>query len=232
PERGSWVEINVNKKDVITVRIDQSGKFPVTCLLRAMDKKFGSNADIVRMFYATEVVKLADKGALKKIAHKQTVMDIPDPNTGEVMIEALEEIGEEAAKTLKDTGVQEVEVVTKLEDPAILNTLKEDITKDHADALLKIYVRLRPGNPPQKEKARELFDDKFFNINKYRLGRVGRFRINRKFNLDIPEDIQTLRAEDLVHCIDYVLMLRGLPWASYEAINKHRDAFGIVGLGP
>ncbi len=209
PERGSWVEINVNKKDVITVRIDQSGKFPVTCLLRAMDKKFSSNSDIVKSFYATEVVKLADKGALKKVAHKVTVRDIPDPQTGEVMIEALEEIGEEAAKTLKDSGIEEVEVVTKLDDPAILNTLKEDITKDHQDALLKIYVRLRPGNPPQKEKARELFDDKFFNINKYRLGRVGRFRINRKFGLKVPEEIQTLRSDDLVDCINYILRLRG-----------------------
>ncbi|HVY62389.1 MAG TPA: DNA-directed RNA polymerase subunit beta, partial [Planctomycetota bacterium] len=208
PERGSWVEINVNKKDVITVRIDQSGKFPVTCLLRAMDKKYSANADLVRAFYPTEVVKVADKGALKKIAHKVTVRDIVDPQTGEVMIEALEEVTEDGAKNLKETGVEEVEVITKLEDAAILNTLKEDITKDHADALLKIYVRLRPGNPPQKEKARELFDDKFFNINKYRLGRVGRFRINRKFGLEVPEEIQTLRSDDLVDCINYILKLR------------------------
>ena len=62
PERGSWVEINVNKKDVLTVRIDQSGKFPVTCLLRAMDPSYGTDADLVRLFYPTIKVALADKG--------------------------------------------------------------------------------------------------------------------------------------------------------------------------
>ncbi len=208
PERGSWVEIQVNKKDVITVRIDQSGKFPVTCLLRAMDPAYGTNEALVRLFYPTEVVKLSDRQALKKIAHKIAVRDVVHPQTKETVVEALEEIGEEQAKNLRDLGVEEVEVITKIDDRAILNTLKEDITKDHVDALLKIYVRLRPGNPPQEAKARELFEDKFFNINKYRLGRVGRFRINRKFGLDTPEEIQTLRKEDLVDCINYLLKLR------------------------
>jgi DNA-directed RNA polymerase subunit beta len=208
PERGSWVEIQVNKKDVITVRIDQSGKFPVTCLLRAMDPAYGTNEAIVRLFYPTEVVKLSDRQALKKIAHKIAVKDIKDPQSGETVIEALEEIGEEAAKNLRDLGVEEVEVISRVDDPVILNTLKEDITKDHVDALLKIYVRLRPGNPPQEAKAVELFNDKFFNINKYRLGRVGRFRINRKFGLETPEEVQTLRKEDLVDCIAYLVKLR------------------------
>ncbi len=220
PERGSWVELNVNKKDVITVRIDQSGKFPVTILLRAMDKSCGSDASIVRLFYPTEKVKLADRAALKKISHKVAVLDVIDPMTGEVLHEALEEIPEEKAKTIKDAGVEEVEVVTELEDLLILNTLKEekspgkegqarkDDEKGHRAALVAIYVRLRPGNPPQEEKARELFDDKFFNINKYRLGGVGRFRMNRKFGTSVSEDIQTLRREDLVEAIKYVLLLR------------------------
>jgi len=232
PERGSWVELNVNKKDVITVRIDQSGKFPVTCLLRAMDKRLSSNADIVRCFYVCEKIKLTDKGGLKKAAHKVTVVDIVDPKSGEVMIEGLDEIGEEAAKNLKEAGVEEVEVISKIDDPAILNTLKEDISKDHVDALLKIYVRLRPGNPPQKEKARELFDDKFFNINKYRLGKVGRFRINRKLGLEVSEDIQTLRSEDLIDCIDYVLLLRGqpVPQGSEDFIRSPNDGSGAPAL--
>ena len=73
---------------------------------------------------------------------------------------------------------------------------------------LRIYQRLRPGNPPQLEKARELFHEKFFDTNRYRLGKVGRFRINRKFNQDIPEDRMTLDPEDYVNAIRYILNLR------------------------
>src|SRR5437588_7314826 len=79
----------------------------------------------------------------------------------------------------------------------------------HEKALLKIYQRLRPGNPPQFEKARELFREKFQDPNRYRLGKVGRFRINRKFDQDIPESEMTLRALDYLNAIRYILGLRG-----------------------
>ncbi len=64
---------------------------------------------------------------------------------------------------------------------------------------MRIYARLRPGNPPQLEKAQTLFQEKFFDENRYRLGRVGRFRINRKFDQNVPETVMTLRSEDLVN---------------------------------
>ena len=72
----------------------------------------------------------------------------------------------------------------------------------------KIYQRLRPGNPPQLEKAKELFQEKFQDPNRYRLGKVGRFRINRKFDQDIPETEMTLRALDYLNAIRYILELR------------------------
>ena len=91
----------------------------------------------------------------------------------------------------------------------MLNTLTEDGTGSHEEALLRIYQRLRPGNPPQLEKAKALFHEKFYDTNRYRLGRVGRFRINRKFGLNVPEDEMTLRAEDLFAAMKYLLRLRG-----------------------
>ena len=69
-------------------------------------------------------------------------------------------------------------------DPLIFNSLAEDTTSSHEEALLRIYQRLRPGNPPQLEKARALFHEKFFDTNRYRLGKVGRFRINRKLRAE------------------------------------------------
>src|SRR5437762_11411958 len=93
-------------------------------------------------------------------------------------------------------------------DPLILTSLEEDPTNTHEEALLKIYQRLRPGNPPQLEKAKQLFEEKFQHPNRYRLGKVGRFRINRKFDQDIPENEMTLRALDYLNAIRYVLKLR------------------------
>ncbi len=93
-------------------------------------------------------------------------------------------------------------------DPLILNTLADDTSTSHEDALMRIYARLRPGNPPQLEKAATLFHEKFYDENRYRLGRVGRFRINRKFDQDVPETEMTLRAEDLVNSLKYMFKLR------------------------
>ncbi len=91
--------------------------------------------------------------------------------------------------------------------PLIFNSLGEDATSSHEEALLRIYQRLRPGNPPQLEKARTLFQEKFYDVNRYRLGRVGRFRINRKLELDVTEKEMTLRPEDLIASISYLLDL-------------------------
>ena len=109
---------------------------------------------------------------------------------------------------IQASGLKSVEVVTKVSDPLVLNTLAEDNSTSHEDALMRIYARLRPGNPPQLEKANTLFTEKFFDENRYRLGRVGRFRINRKFEQNVAETVMTLRSEDLVGSLKYMFKLR------------------------
>src|SRR5213078_5030311 len=109
---------------------------------------------------------------------------------------------------IQASALKSVAVVTKVTDPLILNTLAEDTAESHEAALLKIYARLRPGNPPQLDKAETLFEEKFFDDNRYRLGRVGRFRINRKFDQNVPETVMTLRSEDFVNSLKYMYKLR------------------------
>ncbi len=109
---------------------------------------------------------------------------------------------------IQASNLKNVEAITKVADPLILNTLAEDTSESHEAALLKIYARLRPGNPPQLDKAETLFEEKFFDENRYRLGRVGRFRINRKFDQNVPESVMTLRSEDLVNSLKYMFKLR------------------------
>ena len=206
PERGSWIELNVTKKEMLQVRIDQSGKFPATTLLRALDPKLSSDQDILRTFYETKVVKKTKSQTqaafAKLITDKIAVGDIVVMKTGEVLVGSGLPIPETAALEIAASDLAEVEVIDAQGsdlDMLIISTMKEDPTKSHDDALLKIYQRLRPGNPPQLEKARELFHEKFFDPQRYRLGRVGRFRLNRKFDQKIAEDVQILQPEDIVN---------------------------------
>ena len=114
----------------------------------------------------------------------------------------------ESNRRKRKGGLDSVEVITQVADPLILNTLAEDNCENHEDALLKIYLRLRPGNPAQLEKARTLFKEKFYDTNRYRLGKVGRFRLNRKFGCDTDENEMSLRGEDFLDTMRYIVGLR------------------------
>ncbi len=216
PERGSWIEINATKKDTFGVRIDQSGKFSALTLLRAMDPQYSSTASIIKEFMPVEKLKLNDPAVRKRLVGDPektippmiAVDDVIDPETGEVYVNAGKPFTQGAVDKAATSHLKEVTVLPLPKDPIILNSFNEDGTDSHEAALLKIYQRLRPGNPAQLEKAKELFKEKFLDPNRYRLGRVGRFRINRKFDQTVPETEMTLRAVDFVNAIKYILDLR------------------------
>ncbi len=208
PERGSWIELQVTKKDTLGVRIDQSGKFSAMTLLRAMSPEFSSDDAILKTFYDAEEIDTDAPDAAAKLKGRIACGDIVDPNTGEVLIDSGATISDVSAQVLADAKIGAIAVLADAKDQLILQSLQEDLTIDHESALLRIYQRLRPGNPPQLEKARELFNEKFFDTNRYRLGKVGRFRINRKFNQTVPDDRMTLDPLDYVNAIRYILNLR------------------------
>ncbi len=212
PERGSWIELNISRKNSITVRIDQSGKFSALTLLRAMDAAYTDNASILRAFCDTRMVK-TDKGKCVadiegKIAVDNVIYPVGTDRVGEVIIECGQKITKNIAEQICTSGLKEIEIMEDTRNTLLMNTLAEDVTQSHEEALLRIYQRMRPGNPTQLDKARKLFEEKFYDVNRYRLGRVGRFRINRKFGLNIPEEVMTLRPEDLISAIRYVIGLR------------------------
>jgi len=221
PERGSWIEIGVSNKDTLVVRIDQSSKIPATIFLRAMDSAYGTTEEILRLFYPTKAVPI------NKLTPTMWVVEsIVDEESGEIIIKAGEQISDKvsliqaAYETPTEKGAKKqtkakkskksinVEVIENPRDTLILNTLAEDDCQSHEQALLKFYMRLRPGNPPNKEKAKTFFAEKFFDSNRYRLGKVGRFRINRKFDQNIDENEMTLRPEDFLNTMKYITGLR------------------------
>jgi DNA-directed RNA polymerase subunit beta len=220
PERGSWIELNVSKKDTLQVRIDQSGKFSALTLLRAMDPKFSRDSEILKLFYKTTVEKVAGGRSVPKLEGRIAVDDIVYPKgserAGEIIVDAGAKITHDMAELICTSGLKAVEVMQEQKVPLLMNSLKEDsdeskkrtgVAPSHEDALVRIYQRLRPGNPPALDKARTLFDEKFKDTNRYRLGRVGRFRINRKLGLSVPETEMTLRPDDLIAAIKYMLQL-------------------------
>ncbi len=217
PERGSWIEITVSKKDVLNVRIDQSGKFPGTTLLRAMSPDYSNTADLIRLFYPTEKINLSSRTAAKRLPGRVVVGHLINNETGEVLVESGQPIPESLVEVLLASSLREVEVVKEVKDALMLNTLAEDPTDTHDAAVVRIYRRLHPGSPPQLDKAKQFIHDKFFDTNRYRLGNVGRFRLNRKFarfaESDArvklpPEDDMALRPEDLVNAFRYIMALR------------------------
>jgi len=214
PERGSWIEINVTKRDVLAVRIDQSSKIPATTFLRSMDQRYSTDEAIVEEFYPTRMVKAS---GLKPEMY--SVSDVVDEESEDVLVKAGCQIGD-AVTRIQNSDIKQVRVIAKATDPLLLNTLAEDGSKSHEDALLKIYAKLRPGNPPQLDKARKLFAEKFFDDNRYRLGKVGRFRLNRKLDLAGDDSEMVLRVEDLVACLKYLLLLRtGEPQYAVDDID-------------
>src|SRR5947207_5090973 len=142
PERGSWIEINVTKKETLGVRIDQSGKFSAMTLLRAMDPIYSTDADIIKAFYQTETVKVSASKAAEarsRLLDAAAVGDVIDPETGEVYLESGEPFTEEKLDTIFASPVSEVVILSKVRDRLILDSLNEDPTNTHEEALLKIY---------------------------------------------------------------------------------------------
>jgi DNA-directed RNA polymerase subunit beta len=215
PERGSWVEINVTKKETLGVRIDQSGKFSAMTLLRAMDPKYSSDEQILRTFHDDDIhtLKTSGHGFRDKVvgtpeAPNVAVGDVIDEKTGEVFLDSGQNFTAEVVDKIVAANVSEVTFLKAPKERLIVQSLSEDNTRTHEEALLKIYQRLRPGNPAQLEKAKELFKEKFQDANRYRLGKVGRFRINRKFDLKTPETEMCLTSGDFVSAIKHLLGLR------------------------
>jgi DNA-directed RNA polymerase subunit beta len=215
PFRGSWVEFTVDIHDIIYVHIDKKKKFPVSALLRAFG--WNTNAQILKLFYSVRKVSLSDvKDAeiRRDLLGAPLADDIVDEDTGEILYERNTELTADVVKKLRKKGITQIHVhVSGLEVPRaeahlIANTLRKDPTKDENDALQKIYSLMRSGEAPNLTIAREHLERLFFDPKRYDLGRVGRYKLNQRLDLDAAKDVTVLRREDFVEIIKYLIKLR------------------------
>ena len=140
--------------------------------------------------------------------------DVIDPSTGEVILEANEELSERVIAMAQEKNVEGIEIFFPEKDeigPVLSQTLKKDPIQKHEEALIEIYRRLRPGDPPTLDSSRTLFENMFFNPQKYDFSRVGRLKLNTKLKLNTPLDEKVLHPADFYEVIRYLLKLRKNP---------------------
>ncbi|GAB5564047.1 MAG: DNA-directed RNA polymerase subunit beta [Winogradskyella sp.] len=224
PFKGSWIEFATDINSVMYAYIDRKKKLPVTTLFRAIG--FERDKDILEIFDLAEEVKVSKSGLKKVIGRKLAARvlntwheDFVDEDTGEVVSIERNEIVLDRDTIIDKDNIEEIleaEVKTILlhkesaeqGDYAIIhNTLQKDPTNSEKEAVEHIYRQLRNAEPPDEETARGIIDKLFFSDQRYSLGEVGRYRMNKKLGLDIGMDKQVLTKEDIITIIKYLIEL-------------------------
>ena len=154
------------------------------------------------------IERSVDDAAVEKACF---LADVVDLSTGEVLFEAGQELGPDGPAALKERGIKEVELFFPdwdVSSDILVNTIRKDTHKTKNEAILEIYRRLRPGDPPTYESAKNLFEGMFFDPKKYDFSRVGRFKFNIKLEADSSEDTRTITAKDIYRVVGYLLRLK------------------------
>ncbi|MBN96766.1 MAG: DNA-directed RNA polymerase subunit beta [Flavobacteriaceae bacterium] len=224
PFKGSWIEFATDINSVMYAYIDRKKKLPVTTLFRAIG--FERDKDILEIFDLAEEVKVSKSGLKKVLGRKLAARvlntwheDFVDEDTGEVVSIERNEIvldrdtiiDKENTLEILDSGAKTIllhKETSQQGDYAIIhNTLQKDPTNSEKEAVEHIYRQLRNAEPPDEETARGIIDKLFFSDQRYNLGEVGRYRMNKKLNLDIGMDKQVLTKEDIITIIKYLIEL-------------------------
>ena len=224
PFKGSWIEFATDINNVMYAYIDRKKKLPVTTLLRAIG--FENDKDILQIFDLAEEVQVTRENLKKyqgqKLAArvlKSWLEDFVDEDTGEVVsiernevvLERESELNEENIEIILDSNVPSI-LIHKEENHSsdysiIFNTLQKDTSNSEKEAITYIYRQLRNSDPADEASAREVINNLFFSEKRYDLGEVGRYRINRKLNLNTDSNVRALTKEDIIEIIKYLIEL-------------------------
>ena len=224
PFKGSWIEFATDINNVMYAYIDRKKKLPVTTLLRAIG--FENDKDILEIFNLAEEVKvtrqsLEERKGQKLAARvlKSWTEDFVDEDTGEVVsierneviLDRESELTDDAIEIILDSNVPTI-LIHKEDGQSsdysiIFNTLQKDTSNSEREAIWYIYRQLRNADPADDASAREVIFNLFFSEKRYDLGEVGRYRINKKLNLDTDMSVRTLTKEDIIEIIKYLIEL-------------------------
>ena len=224
PFKGSWIEFATDINNVMYAYIDRKKKLPVTTLFRAIG--YETDKDILEIFGLADEEK-ATKANLKKLVGRKLaarvlktwIEDFVDEDTGEVvsiernevLLDRETVIEEGHIDLIVDSGVKTVilhkDDVNTADYTIIYNTLQKDTSNSEKEAVEHIYRQLRNAEPPDYETAKNVFEKLFFSDTRYDLGEVGRFRLNKKLQLEDGEDSRVLTKNDIICIIKYLIEL-------------------------
>jgi len=224
PFKGSWIEFATDINNVMYAYIDRKKKLPVTTLFRAIG--FERDKDILEIFDLAEEIKVSKSGLKKYVGRRLAARvlntwheDFVDEDTGEVVSIERNEIILDRDVILDKNNIEEIieanveaillhkEGDNQTDYTIIHNTLQKDPTNSEKEAVEHIYRQLRSAEPPDEETARGIIDKLFFSDQRYNLGEVGRYRMNKKLNLNIPMEKQVLTKEDIITIVKFLIEL-------------------------
>ncbi|MFH1245343.1 MAG: DNA-directed RNA polymerase subunit beta [Candidatus Omnitrophota bacterium] len=198
PYRGAWIEFEFDMNDVLYAVIDRRKKVTATVLLRAFGCE--KDEDILSNFCGEEKISPVTVSTLTRLLGRTLARPIIEPDTGRNIAEKCEKIDEGLIKRIKEVNLSSIYLLAN-EVPEILTTLTKDFTKNKEDAFLEIFRKLRPADPVTIDAASGLVEKMFFSAKRYDLGRVGRYILNRKLNLQQSLDTRLLDLETIVTSI-------------------------------
>ena len=209
PDRGSWMEVQFDINDLIYIFLDRrrrTRKFLITTFLRAIG--YETNSDILGAIHKVSKYTITSLLKQKDLSSFYFVDDVVNSDDA-VIIEELTVLNEAHLQTLQEAGIKKVNLVHIPDgDNYLINCLQRDPARTQEEALKEIYRRMRPGDPASVNNAKLLLKRLFFDIKRYDLGTVGRYKMNEKLGLDIPITNRVLCKEDIMESARYLIKLR------------------------
>ncbi|MBU1083892.1 MAG: DNA-directed RNA polymerase subunit beta, partial [Candidatus Omnitrophica bacterium] len=205
PDRGAWIEFLYDKNDLIYVYIDRKRKFLATTFLRVFG--LSRDEDILQAFGGVEEITLTREKQCAELVGRVLAEDLVDETTSSLIAQHSEKITQSVAARIWEGKIRAVKLLESV-PKEIIKTLEHDVTKTKEEAYLDVYRKLRPGDPPTLEAAKDLVDQMFFEKRRYNLTDVGVRMINRKLGMNRPLDAQLLDADTLVRAIKNLLDIK------------------------
>ncbi len=213
PYRGSWLEASFDINDLIYIYVDRKKrrrKVLATSFIRTLG--YSSDSDIIEEFFNTCRVKIRSDKDFPKLVGKILAEDLLDEDTGVIFGKASEKLTTAMLKRMFDAGIKAVRIAEDADETSpIIKMLAKDPTDSYESALKDFYRKIRPGEPATLSNARSTIMRLFFDPKRYNLGRVGRYKLNRKIGRETTDEdleIVTLKKEDLVDALKYLIKLK------------------------
>jgi DNA-directed RNA polymerase subunit beta len=211
PDRGSWLEVQFDINDLIFIYLDRRRrrrKFLISTFLRAIGLE--SNEELLDAVYGVEELSISKLAKSEDLATLYSVEDVyADEEKSTLLIPELEALNPTMLESLRAAKIRKVKVVdTRRTGPFFVLCLKRDPSHNMEEALKEIYRRMRPGDPPNVNNAKQLIKRLFFDVRRYDLGLVGRYKINQKLGINVSDDTRTLVKEDMIAATQYLMRLR------------------------